>query len=72
MSIIFPDEDFCIYVDFPFNQFVVHYESIKPEIHFIYKEKEFTCNYLWLVQYYELYYEHYLAFNIYINGTREY
>ena len=57
MSIIFPDEDFCIYVDFPFNQFVILYEIFNLEINFTYKENEFSCTYLWLIQYYEFYYK---------------
>ena len=61
-SIIFPDEDFCIYVDFPFNQFVLLYENIQPEIKFIYNENELTCTYLWLVQYYESYYKYFFSF----------
>ena len=52
MSIIFPDEDFCMYVDFPFNQFVIFYENIEPEINFVYKQNEFSCTYFWLTQYY--------------------
>ena len=54
---IFPEEDFCIYVDFPFNQlvilFVYFYDS---EFDGEYKsEGEFTCTYLWLVKHYDYY-----------------
>ena len=63
MSIIFPDEDFCIYVDFPFNQFVILYEHFKTEINFIYNENEFSCTYLWLIQYYEFYYKQLISSN---------
>jgi hypothetical protein len=51
---IFPDEDFCIYVDYPFKQLVILYELCK--------EKDFTeslslselpCTYLWLIRYFK-------------------
>jgi hypothetical protein len=54
-----PEEDFCIYTDFPFNQMVIVYKLLvsygKP------KGKnasydDFTCTYLWLVQHTVNYY----------------
>ena len=62
MPNIFPDEDFCIYVNFPFNQLVIIYEydfemfkinylNLKPI------DKEYSCTILWLIQYYEIYIE---------------
>ena len=63
MSVIFPDEDFCIYVDFPFNQFVILYELLRAEIKFIIKDnEELSCTYLWLIQYYDLYYKNFLIY----------
>ena len=62
LSSIFPDEDFCLYVDFPFNQFVILCENIDNKIDYKYKENEISCTYLWLVQYYEFYYKRLLIF----------
>ena len=65
ISQIFPQEDFCIYVDFPFNQLVIlqkmfyFNKAIAEKI----DNDLFTCTYLWLTQYYEHYYKYYL--NIY-------
>ena len=56
-SKILPDEDFCIYRDFPFNQYVIIHEFIF--IYFSSYTYEFTCTYLWLIQYFENYYENY-------------
>ena len=49
---IFPEEDFCLYYDFPFEQLILMiYETYeKTEL------KKITCSFLWLVQYYKLYY----------------
>lgn len=52
ISRLFPDEDFCIYVNYPFNQFVIAY---KYEL----KQELITCTYFWLAQYCE-YYNNYL------------
>lgn len=43
-SRIFPDQDFCIYKDFPFEQlvFLLHLWTSRPTT--------FSCTYLWLVQ----------------------
>ena len=49
MSEVFPEEDFCIYVDFPFNQMIILYREILSN------NEEFTCTYFWLVQYYKNY-----------------
>ena len=57
---IFPNEDFCIYLDFPFNQFVIIKED--PDIHYIWNnETKLTCTFLWLIQYYESYHKYYLT-----------
>ena len=70
ISNIFPEEDFCIYVDFPFNQFVIIKEVIYDDVFkAINTDTKFTCTYLWLIQYYEFYSRYY--FNIY-NGTDNY
>ena len=44
---IFPDKDFCMYIDFPFNQLVIIYNN--------YNGEKLTCTYLYLVKFYELY-----------------
>ena len=50
---VLPEEDFCIYAKFPFNQLVIFYVS-EHYIHYKYSN-ESTCTYLWLVQYYKNY-----------------
>ena len=60
LSKLFPDEDFCLYKDFPFNQLVILMEHIDKDI---VKEKltllnstiHYTCSYLWLAQYFHLF-----------------
>ena len=52
LSRIFPEEDFCIYVDFPFNQLVIAFVYFKDYLN---EYNENTCTYLWLVQYYGYY-----------------
>ena len=56
---VFPDEDFCVYEDFPFEQLVLIFHQF--EIKFI-KTEEFTCTYLWLIQYLDFYYGIYKYF----------
>ena len=60
---IFPDEDFCLYIDFPFNQLVILYEEIYIGNAFFIMDNDFTCTYSWLVQYYDSYYNYYLKVN---------
>ena len=68
MSKIFPDEDFCHYVDFPFRQLVIVSEKFigtsqhQRDYKYIKQNKEYSCTYLWLVQYYG-YYKKYLYFD---------
>ena len=65
-SKIFPDEDFCLYVDFPFNQLLVIYQFIDTSLFDKVKiEDELTCTHLWLVRYYEFFY----AYFSYAYGT---
>ena len=51
LSQVFPEEDFCVFVDFPFNQLIIIYNEN------LYKNEKFTstCTYLWLIQYYRQY-----------------
>ena len=57
LSKVFPDEDFCLYKDFPFNQLVILSEFVEREK--VYKlfnsstSRDYTCTYLWLAQYFE-------------------
>ena len=66
ISKLFPDEDFCLYVDFPFNQFVIFYDNIteryKNKSELLVIDYEYSCTYLWLIQYYEHYYN-YLSYH---------
>ena len=62
---VFPDEDFCIYKDFPFDQLVVLIQFCDTnELIELTKTDEFTCTYLWLNQYLEFYNEYYTMTNI--------
>ena len=57
LSKLFPDKDFCLYKDFPFNQLVILSEFVEREQ--VYKlfnsstSRDYTCTYLWLAQYFE-------------------
>ena len=66
ISKLFPESDFCLYVDFPFSQLVIFFDRMNLEeidLFEMYMENEYSCTYLWLLQYYEFYYRHFL--NIY-------
>ena len=56
LSKLFPDEDFCLYKDFPFNQLVILLESTAKQnvLALLNSTRYYTCTYLWLVQYFEL------------------
>ena len=56
---VFPDKDFCVYKDFPFDQLVVLMQYCDDYLIEMIKTDEFTCTYLWLTQYLESYYEYY-------------
>ena len=60
-SKIFPDEDFCIYLNFPFDQFVIITEAVQSQ-YILNIDTEFTCTFLWLIQYYENYHKYYMKF----------
>ena len=51
-SKLFPDEDFCLYKDFPFNQLAILMEyAINDEIFTLLdSNRHYTCSYLWLAQ----------------------
>ena len=58
-SKLFPDEDFCLYKDFPFKQLVVLIEiANNPEVfRILNSSRHYTCSYLWLAQYFNLFLE---------------
>lgn len=56
VSDVFPDEDFCLYRDFPFNQLVFLVQTCPKASEFDYFRKGLSCTYLWLIQYYRVYY----------------
>ena len=66
---VFPDEDFCAYKDFPFNRLVILIKFIEERSNFdrdrlnLDKTNGYTCTYMWLTQYFELYYEHFKGKN---------
>ena len=57
---VFPDEDFCIYKEFPFDRLVIlkQHCTTNKSIEMI-NTDEFTCTYLWLVQYFNFYHDYY-------------
>ena len=46
---IFHDEDFCLFVEFPFHQLVIVSQS--------FEKKDISCTTFWLIQYYSIYYQ---------------
>ena len=50
---VFPDEDFCLYRDFPFNQLVVVFKKPQSLIELKQPRKNMGCTYLWLTRSYE-------------------
>ena len=64
-SDIFPDEDFCLYKDFPFSQLVFLLQTCTTEVHFDYYRQKLSCTYLWLIQYFSTY-------ELYLNDLYEY
>ena len=48
---VFPDEDFCLYADFPLSQFILVLKSRVELTHF---GNNFSCTYLWITRLYEL------------------
>ena len=57
LSKLFPEKDFCLYKDFPFNQLVILTEFAQRENVFalLNSTSDYTCTYLWLAQYFNLY-----------------
>ena len=56
LSKLFPDEDFCLYKDFPFQQLVILFQSAYDEKVFalLNSTRYYSCTYLWLAQYFDL------------------
>ena len=50
MSRVFPDEDFCIYKDYPFDQLVLLFQVCNSSM-LPYISTDFSCTYLWLTEY---------------------
>ena len=50
---LFPEEDFCLYHDYPFDQLIFLVKSCDTKSDE--EHKKFTCTFLWLAQYYKLY-----------------
>ena len=57
---VFPDEDFCVYKDFTFEQLVILMQYCEDPIVCRKENKEeFTCTYLWITQYFQFYYQYF-------------
>jgi hypothetical protein len=52
MADVFPDEDFCLYKDFPFNQLVILIHGCISKSVLYADRQKLTCTYLWLIQRY--------------------
>ena len=50
---VFPDEDFCLYKDFPVNQLVVIFEFCLSELESGILHDKITCTYLWITRSYK-------------------
>ena len=57
LSKLLPDEDFCLYKDFPFNQLVILMEYIYDDrmLAVLNSTRHYTCTYLWLTQYFHIF-----------------
>ena len=55
LSDVFPDEDFCLYWDFPFQQLVVLMQLCSSDLIEQLIDSNFTCTFLWIVQYIDIY-----------------
>ena len=58
LSKLFPDKDFCLYKDFPFNKLVIITELILDygsKVFELLKSRQYTCTYLWLAQHFDKY-----------------
>ena len=57
LSKLFPDEDFCLYKDFPFNQLVILMEYFYDDRMFavLNSTRHYSCTYLWLTQYFHIF-----------------
>lgn len=50
MSKVFPDEDFCLYADYPFDQMVLLFQACQyTMIPFL--DTDYSCTYLWITQF---------------------
>ena len=56
LSKLFPDKDFCLYKNYPFNQLVFLFETTNDKKVFVLFNSTtyYTCTYLWLAQYFDL------------------
>ena len=50
---VFPEEDFCLYKDFPVNQLVLIIERCKSKAQSGILNKKISCTYLWITRSYE-------------------
>ena len=58
LSKVFPEEDFCLYKDFPFNQLVILMEYAEgEELYNLLQTRDYTCTYLWLAQYFDKFFQ---------------
>ena len=55
ISKIFPDQDFCLYIDFPFNQLVIILYNKWSYTDTYTDTNKLSCTFFWLVQYYRIY-----------------
>ena len=57
---IFYDEDFCLFVDYPFDQLVITNIHLKYDV----QKLDLSCTTLWLIQYYPIYFEYSKSFEL--------
>ena len=53
VDLIFPDEDFCLYRKFPFNQLVIM--TVTSRVLYFGINATYSCTFIWFIQFYDLY-----------------
>jgi hypothetical protein len=64
VDLVFPDEDFCLYKNFPFNQLVIM--SFTSRVLYFGINAKYSCTFIWFIQYYDIYSEYIPGVNRYL------
>jgi hypothetical protein len=71
IDLVFPNEDFCLYKQFPFNQLVIM--AISSRNLFFGLNSTFSCTFVWFIKYYDIYSDYIpdLNINVRMNLSQE-